>query len=145
MSAQREKALVLGDGTGAFLTVIRSLGRQGIDVHVAWCSPDCAALRSRYVSRHHRLPFRDAQGSWIERMNALLDAEAFHLVVPTNEQSARALHAHRDVFGRSKSRICFLDDITFQTVFDKARSNHLAERVGLRVPRVAAGRKCGGY
>ncbi len=68
-------------------------------------------------------------------MNALLDAEAFDLVVPTNEQSARALHAYRDVFGRSKARICFLDDITFQTVFDKARSNHLAERVGLRVPR----------
>jgi len=29
------KALVLGDDTRSFLTIVRSLGRQGIEVHAA--------------------------------------------------------------------------------------------------------------
>ena len=40
------KVLVLGQGTSSFLTVIRSLGRQKIEVHVGWCPSDCPA-RSR--------------------------------------------------------------------------------------------------
>ena len=50
------KVLVLGQEDRAFLAVVRSLGRRGIDVHVAWCPADAVALRSRYVTQRHALP-----------------------------------------------------------------------------------------
>lgn len=43
------KVLVLGHDTGAFLAVIRSLGRGGVEVHVAWHDRQGPASRSRYI------------------------------------------------------------------------------------------------
>ena len=37
------------------LTVIRSLGRMGLEVHVRMCHPNDIALQSRYVHAFHRV------------------------------------------------------------------------------------------
>jgi protein-tyrosine-phosphatase/predicted ATP-grasp superfamily ATP-dependent carboligase len=129
-----EKVLVLGDGVSAFLAVIRSLGRQGIEVHVAWCQTDCPALRSRYVKRFHVLPCCDPAGTWVGRLAEVLDTERYDLVLPTNEQSMRALQSHRREF-ESRSRLCLLDEPVFDVVFDKVKCGQLAANLGLRVPR----------
>lgn len=134
MNPPREKVLVLGDGVSAFLAVIRSLGRRGIDVHVAWCRSDGAALRSRYVKKVHRLAFFDPDELWIGQLEALLARERFDLVIPCNEQSMRALHAGRQRFERH-ARLCLVDEAIFETVFDKRACGELAERLGMRVPR----------
>jgi len=41
---------VLGQEDRAFLAVVRSLGRRGIDVHVAWCPADAVALNQFLIS-----------------------------------------------------------------------------------------------
>ena len=65
--------LVLGHGVRAFLSVIRSLGRAGLTVHVGMCPSDDLALRSRYVHRYHKIPmYRPGQGDWLEAMTANL-------------------------------------------------------------------------
>ena len=125
---------MLGDGVSAFLAVIRSLGRRGVGVHVAWCAEDCPALRSRYVERHHQLPCCDAAGTWADRLAAVLEAEKFDLVLPTNEQSIRALRTERDRFERLAT-LYLPDEPTFEMVFDKVKSGELAEGLGLRVPK----------
>lgn len=134
MSKPREKVLVLGDGVSAFLAVIRSLGRQGIEVHVAWCQPNCPSLSSRYVAKFHPLPFCDAEGSWVDELCQLLQAEHYDLVLPTNEQSTRALFMHRERLEKA-SRLYLMDEPAFDVVFDKVKSGELAERVGMRVPK----------
>jgi protein-tyrosine-phosphatase/predicted ATP-grasp superfamily ATP-dependent carboligase len=129
-----EKVLVLGHGVSAFLSVIRSLGRKGVEVHVAWCRPDSVVLYSRYVRRYHRLPFFDAEGRWPQALAELLERERYDLVLPTNEQSIRALALHRRQF-EQHARLCLPDEATFDIVFDKIKSCQLAADLGLRVPR----------
>ena len=70
-----ENVLVLGYDSRAFLTVIRSLGRRGVKVHVA--CPEMPhedvriALASRFITQRHELPaWRDGDSAW---RNALLD------------------------------------------------------------------------
>ena len=56
----KRKVLVLGHDSQSFLSVIRSLGRAGIEVHVAWHQPDSvgryALVMSLGRSRHSFLP-----------------------------------------------------------------------------------------
>ena len=128
------KVLVLGQGTSSFLTVIRSLGRRGIEVHTGWCPADCPALKSRYVARHHAIPPYVEGGDWERELVALVSREHFDLVLPTNEQSLRPLQRHRTKL-QEQGRIYLLDDDSFDVIFDKSRSLSLAESLGLRVPR----------
>ena len=47
------KVLVLGDDDRSFLTVVRSFGRQNINVHVGWCPSASFALHSKYIKKIH--------------------------------------------------------------------------------------------
>lgn len=133
-SGRREKVLVLGDGVSAFLSVVRSLGRQGIEVHVAWCQADSPTLSSRYVKRFHRLPFYDVESDWADPLAALLEREQFDLVLPTNEQSMRALHSRRRDL-ETRARLYLVDERTFDIAFDKVKCGELADDLGMRVPK----------
>jgi predicted ATP-grasp superfamily ATP-dependent carboligase len=62
------KALVLGNDTRSFLSVIRSLGRAGVEVHIAWHDPDVPAARSRYVATPGSSPW---SGSCAESTSTL--------------------------------------------------------------------------
>jgi hypothetical protein len=74
---------VLGSDTRSFLSVIRSLGRGRVQVHVAWHHADTPALRSRYVCAAHVLPPYDEQSeAWKTALIALMRREAFDLVLP---------------------------------------------------------------
>lgn len=128
------KVLVLGDGMTYFLSVVRSLGRKQLEVHSAWCSPDCPALRSRYVAVRHELPFPDFGGAWRSAFLNLLRRERFDLVIPTNEQSMRPLQEHCDELSVAGS-IYLPNNRAFDVLFDKWKSVELARSVGMFVPR----------
>jgi hypothetical protein len=59
------RVLVLGSDTRSFLAVVRSLGRAGLEVHVAWCPLQSASLRSRYIAaiHHHCCPVKSRRES----------------------------------------------------------------------------------
>ena len=130
------KVLVLGDGTTSFLSVIRSLGRRGIQVHAAWCDEHSPALRSRYVFRAERLPKPQAGAQWLPALETLMRQERFDLVIPTNEQSIRPLEQHRERLSAA-GRIYLLGDRACDVLLDKSRSAELAASVGMPVPRRA--------
>lgn len=95
-SHPERKVLVLGHDTRAFLSVVRSLGRAGIDVHVAWFKEGMPALRSRYVAKAHRIPaYRPDTTAWKDRLAALMRTERFDLVIPCDARRALPLAAHR--------------------------------------------------
>jgi protein-tyrosine-phosphatase/predicted ATP-grasp superfamily ATP-dependent carboligase len=129
------RVLVLGSDTHAFLSVIRSLGRAGIQVHVAWHQPDSPALRSRYVHRAHNLPpYFGPVDAWLPALRDLMQQEAFDLVLPCHDQMVIPLQRHRaelEPFGR----ICLISDEAFDVLFDKFKTTQLARSLGISVPR----------
>lgn len=131
------KVLVLGKSDSSFLTVIRSLGRQGITVHVAWCPPDAVALRSRYVRAVHVLPpFSPVDDTWKRALVALCQREQFDLVIPTNDPTIIPLQEHRADF-EPHARFYLLNERAFAVGYDKLASYELCRSLGVRVPRVA--------
>src|SRR4026207_2291899 len=104
------KVLVLGHDTRAFLAVIRSLGRGGVEVHVAWHDPYAPASRSRYIRKAHLLPsWRQPVVSWKSSLQQLLREEKFDLVLPCIDPIVMALHQHRTEF-EPHGRIYLLSD-----------------------------------
>ena len=131
------KVLVLGDDVRSFLSVIRSLGRRGLDVHVAWCSANSPARFSRYVSEFHSLPaYSPGAPSWIERFKELLQRERFNLVVPCDDPRIIPLQFNRSEL-EPLARIYLLDNRAFQITSDKLASQELAGSLGIAVPRSA--------
>ena len=118
------KVLVLGKSDSSFLTVIRSLGRRGIAVHIAWCPPTEVAVRSRYVRAIHQLPpFSPVDDAWKRALIALCERERFDLIIPTNDPTIIPLQS-----GMKKSidlLPAFRVHASCQTNFRRLRSSWL--------------------
>lgn len=133
----RGKVLVMGDDTRGFLATVRSLGRQGIEVHAAPADFRSPALASRYIAAVHEVPpWMDGGAEWLASMRALLTAHGFDLVIPCDERGLLPLQHHRDQL-TPLARLAIPDDAAIRVLFDKHATRELAQRIG--VP-VAAGR-----
>jgi protein-tyrosine-phosphatase/predicted ATP-grasp superfamily ATP-dependent carboligase len=127
------KVLVLGDDTRSFLAVVRSIGRQGIEVHAAPLDFTSPALRSRYMTKSHYLPLWVGDGSaWLDAMEALLRAWRFDMVIPCSEVGLLPLARHRERFA-SLTCLGIPDDRAIAMLFDKQATRELAESVGVPV------------
>jgi protein-tyrosine-phosphatase/predicted ATP-grasp superfamily ATP-dependent carboligase len=132
----RGKVLVLGHDTRAFLSVVRSLGRRGLEVHAGWCDGSAPAARSRYLHTVHEIPSPSLeQLAWRDRLLEILDRHQFDLVVPCNDPAVIPLQLHRTDLATFDSSIYLLDDRVFRIAFDKHESYELARSLGIRVPR----------
>lgn len=131
------KVLVIGDDTRSFLTTVRSLGRQGVEVHVApfdFCSP---ALASRYIRATHFLPYYlDGGQEWLDATKALLQEHHFDLVIPCDERGLLPLCLHREVLSELAT-LAIPSEKALDTFFDKTKTRALA--LSQNVP-VAPGR-----
>ncbi len=130
----RQKALVLGSDNRSFLSVVRSLGRGGIEVHVAWYQPGDPAARSRYIAKKHDLaPYQEHDDLWKSQLIDLLKNEQFDLVIPCHDSGLVPLQQHRRDLERH-GRLYLLSDEAFAVFFNKFRTNELARCVGVPVP-----------
>ena len=134
MSQAARRALVLGSDSRAFLSVIRSLGRAGIQVHVAWCPPSSIALRSRYVHRVHHIATPAASDHWVAPLLEVCGREHIDLVIPCDDPSALPLYARRAEV-EPHVKVALLSQAAFEVVNSKAKTYELGERLGLSVPR----------
>lgn len=133
-AAARANVLVLGDDTRTLLPLVRSLGRQGLRLHLAWCEPGDPALRSRYVHRVEPLPgYNRDQRKWVDQLRALLARRDFALVIPATEGAVFALQNHRNEL-EHLAPLYLLDQEAFRTVLDKSRTYALAQSLGVAVP-----------
>jgi protein-tyrosine-phosphatase/predicted ATP-grasp superfamily ATP-dependent carboligase len=129
------KALVIGDDTRSFLATVRSLGRGGIEVHAAPFTVQSPALRSRYISKMHWLPFYFGDGSeWLQAFDDLVERERFALVIPCDERALLPLHHHRERFS-ARTRIAIPDPNCVEILFDKHRTRELARSLGIPVAK----------
>ncbi|HZL27451.1 MAG TPA: ATP-grasp domain-containing protein [Acidobacteriaceae bacterium] len=133
----KRRILVLGEDSQSFLTVIRSFGRAGIEVHVAWCPLDSPALASRYIHKIHRLPAFNADNTeWISAFQQLFREERFDLVVPTTDSATLPFQLHRRQF-EPLVRMCLLPDDVYRICANKDETWELANRLSICVPRQA--------
>lgn len=129
--AQPRKVLLLG----VELSVVRSLGRKGVEVHTAWTPPSYHSVASRYITCHHSLtPYAETGEEWKIDLKRLLEKEAFDLVIPTNDPCIIPVQLHRKEL-ENCARFYLLDDEVFQITSSKLRSTELARSLGLPTPR----------
>lgn len=129
------KVLVVGDDTRSFLATVRSLGRRGLEVHVAPYQLGAPALRSKYIRAIHRLPYYlDGGERWLQAVEALFRTERFDLVIPCEERALLPLYRHRDVL-EPLCRLAIPDAAALAAFFDKYSTRELAAGAGVPVPR----------
>jgi protein-tyrosine-phosphatase/predicted ATP-grasp superfamily ATP-dependent carboligase len=128
------RVLVLGQDTRAFLSVVRSLGRFGIEVHAAWCPASSAAAHSRYLYRVHWLPdYSFGDSAWLDSIEELMRREAFDLVIPCHDAAVLLLQSNRRRL-ETAGRLYLLDDRAFEISFSKEKTYSLAEKLDVCVP-----------
>jgi protein-tyrosine-phosphatase/predicted ATP-grasp superfamily ATP-dependent carboligase len=131
------RALVLGSDTRSFLSVIRSLGRAGVEVHVAWAECDSPALRSRYIRAVHEIPlYSPRDGGWLEALGRLLREPGFDAVIPCQDAAVLALHLHRSEMA-SSTRLCIPNESAYERCCDKGKTYEMAESLSIPLPRQA--------
>lgn len=131
---EKEKVLVLGNDTRSFLTVIRSLGRKRMEVHIAWCESGAPARHSRYVTKVHEVPVYDPKNhAWRKSLKKILEQEKYALVIPCNDQSIIPLQYYRKEF-ETLARIYLLDDDIFETTNNKQTMYEIADNLGIPIP-----------
>ena len=130
-----KKALVIGDDTRSFLATVRSLGRSGVEVHAAPFAFQSPALRSRYISKTHWLPYYFGDGAeWLSAFGDLLEHERFALVIPCDERSLLPLHHHRERF-EERTRLGIPDPYSLEILFDKHNTRELAQSLGIPIAK----------
>lgn len=124
-------AVVYGIDTPIGLTIVRDLGRSGIDVHGIARSPQGLGLASRYLtSRMLREPGEEGV---IAQLVALGERLGGACLFAISEGDIAMLNRHRARLGRYK--ILFADKERMDSVLNKDRTYAAAARVGIRTPR----------
>jgi protein-tyrosine-phosphatase/predicted ATP-grasp superfamily ATP-dependent carboligase len=127
------RVLVLGREDRSVLAVVRSLGRYGIDVHLAWCPQHALARHSRYVSAVHNVPPYAADGRWLAALEALAREHQYDLIIPCDDRSLIPLHLHRGEIAGLGS-VNLPNEQAFRVLFDKFQTGQLARSLGISVP-----------
>ena len=129
----RDKVLIIGDDTRSFLATVRSLGRQGLEVHVAPFDFRAPALTSRYIHATHFLPYYlDGGQAWRDAMEALLREHRFALVIPCDERGLLPLCLHRETLS-ALTALAIPSPEALDIFFDKVRTRELAQSCGVAV------------
>ncbi|MEQ9662678.1 MAG: ATP-grasp domain-containing protein [Parasphingopyxis sp.] len=133
-----DKALVIGDDIGVFLSVARSLGRAGVDVDVATCGENYPGLSSRYVQNVRILPpYLTQPSNWLAALQALTEREEYRLIIPTSDSSLGLLALAAETIGRDK--LAIPNDQALAAFTSKSRTRALAASLAVKI---AQGRNC---
>lgn len=125
--------LVLDADQSSALAIVRSLGRKGLEVHVA--SADAAPLcaRSRHAAAVHRYPDPlTREADFVEWLEQATRAQRFELVIPVTERTVVPLMKARQRF--APSLLALAPDEALKCAIDKDRTIALAESLGISVP-----------
>ena len=129
------KVLVLGNDNRSFLSVIRSLGRKQLCVHVAWCDKNLYALNSKYIFKIHNIPpFSSTDDGWKKCLIQILEKEKYDLVIPCSDPLIIPLQFYKDEFDKI-AKIYLLDHSTYEIANDKYKMQQLADKLGVNVAK----------
>lgn len=128
------RVLVIADSMETFLGVVRSLGRKGLEVHLAASADDHCGARSRYVAALHLLPRHESQpDDWIVALRQLIARLGFPLIVPCDDRAVRLLDAYRAIL--APSPLAILDSTAIAVLADKAATRAAAARLAIPIAK----------
>ena len=80
-------ALILGDDSRSCLSVVRSLGRAGIDVDVAAVSTDSPVFSSKFIRNKYEIPNYDSDADhWVSALKGILAGRRYQVVIPCSDR-----------------------------------------------------------
>lgn len=124
------KALLLGIDTPIGLSIIRELGRQGVEVHGIAHHPNAIGLRSRYLTKGYIRGPSDAD--LIAQLSELGELHTGSLLLAISETDIDLLNRHQDALKSLKLLVPSADKMAIVT--NKHLCQSYASRVGLSVP-----------
>jgi len=128
--APPDRILVLDGTSRAAVEAVQSLGKRGLEVHVAARS-DCPAFRSRWATRTLIQPSTSDSQRFIRWLRTLPDEYA--LVIPATGYSLHHL-ARLDESDPLREALVLPAPEALHTALDKARTLDRAIRLGISVP-----------
>ena len=135
LKVKRLKILVLGSDTLSFLSVVRSLGRAGHELHVAWYVDNSAALASRYIGKRHVLAqYRANDPLWLSGFQELLSRNSIDIVVPCTDAVISPLQAVQDQL-QTKAKLCVLPPELYRTASSKNAIYQIATELEIHVAK----------
>ncbi|MCK6621134.1 MAG: ATP-grasp domain-containing protein [Calditrichaceae bacterium] len=136
-SERSQKALVLGVDDRSALTVTRSLGRRGVEVHLGIDQPYSIAQFSRYTRKVIRFPGAGRTPElWLEKLAEHLAREKYDLVIPTVDKYLVPVVQNRARLEKL-AKFAIPDERGFRYTYDKRQTLELAESLGVPCPRSA--------
>lgn len=126
------RVLVFGDDTRSFLSVVRSLGRRGIEVHAVPFDDRAPALTSRYIAKIHKLPAYNGTDLWISALLKLIADNEIDVLMPCCDRTILCLDAHRDQL--KGVTMAVPGRAALDALFDKHETRQMAERLDIEVP-----------
>jgi len=131
----RTGVLILGEDERSFLAAIRSFGRAGFAVDVAWYNDlGNPALASKYIRERIDLPSpRHREQTWLATLNGLVQERDYDFVLPCHDAQVTPLQVHRQYLALP-DRYALIPDAAFAIASDKGRTHALARQLEIPVP-----------
>lgn len=129
-----DSVLVLGDGSQACLSIVRSLGRKGIRVCLGTQEAESIVPYSRYVSSVIKLPstkFRLEE--YTARLKEVLKSQRFDLVIPASDRSLVPIMSKKDEF-KALAKLAVPDERCFKASYFKNYTVAMARELGVPIP-----------
>ncbi|HBN76595.1 MAG TPA: hypothetical protein DD473_12420 [Planctomycetaceae bacterium] len=134
IAKRSEKILILGNDARTVLPVARSLGRQGLTVHLNWFNNNPLLKCSRFISICHT-DVLDAQhpAETLARLLACVEQNSIETILPTSDAACIFLHQSRTKIplhihlGMSDFAAC-------DVVFNKNLTAELARALSIAIP-----------
>ena len=115
-------------------TMLRSLGRQGVDVHVGDSSPFAMSRFSRFAKSFTRFPdFFSEPSEYLESLSAALKRTGARVLFPCHEDVELVIRG-RDMLPQDV-RLAVPEQEMWSTAEDKLRYVEYVEKAGCPVPR----------
>jgi len=129
------KALVLGVDDRSALTVMRSLGRKGVEVHQGKDVQHSVCTDSRYVRKVIDFPNAGREPEkWLEKLVAVLRQTRYDLVIPTADNYLVLAIKNREKLA-PLAKFAIPDDNGFIYTYKKSKTLELAQRLGVPCPK----------
>jgi predicted ATP-grasp superfamily ATP-dependent carboligase len=129
------RVLVTDAGRGSAMSIIRSLGRRGIDVVAADANSRSPGFRSRYATERlvYPPPATDGRAAVAALVRATRE-RAIDLVIPVGEDVVLLLSGARERFA-GETALALPDPDALEITSDKLATVDLAARLGVPTPR----------
>lgn len=131
------KALVIGEDTRSFLSVVRSLAKNGYTVEVVCLDKNSPSVQSKYINEVFFYNYQAyTHDDFLNALFELAQQRRYDLIVPCDERSIFPLHNQKHKF-EALSKLAIPNKKVIEHLFDKHKTKVLAAK--LNIPIAADG------